>query len=135
MPEKYSLSKLINSVTNYRKESGTEFKIECASIKPNRLFHVDSKKTLGFGQDNTDRASFKSKFKTISPSKDNNNIDISIMNDNLEKNAINKENSKKTLIDFFPVDKLIKIETKFISLISKIKNIDQLRDELYNMDK
>ena len=129
MPEKYSLSKLINSVTNYRKESGTEFKIDVASIKPNRLFHVESNKTLGFGQDNPYRASFKSKFKTISPSKDNNNIDNSIINDNLEKNAINKENSKKTLIDFFPVDKLIKIETKFISLISKIKNINQLRDE------
>ena len=124
-PEKYSLSKLINSVTNYRKESGNDFKIDVASIKPNRLFHVESNKTI-FTQHRHPKSSFKSNLKTISSLE--NNIKNK-NNSNLNKNIENGENIKKSIYDYFPVDKLIKIETKFILLISKIKNISQLREE------
>ena len=129
--QKYSLSNLINSVTNYRKETGTDFKIDVSSIKPNRLFHADSYNTIGFIQPNQHRASFvgKSKLKAISPLKDN-NLDKTALSNNKEKEKKESpEKIKKSLIDYFPMDKLIKIETKYNILISKIKNIIQLREE------
>ena len=128
--EKYTLSKLINSVTNYRKETGTDFKIDVASIKPNKLFHVDSYNTIGVIQPHH-RTSFieKTKLKSISPFKDNNNFNNSVIDNNNQNEEKNPEKTKKSLIDYFPIDKLIKLETKFIILISKIKNINQLREE------
>ena len=129
-PEKYTLSKLINSVTNYRKESGNDFKIDVSSIKPFRLFHADSSKTIGLGNRYNHRFSFleKSKIKTISPIKKENNSVISKSQINESKNL---EKPKKSIIDYFPVDKLIRIETKFIVLMSKIKNAKQLWEQKF----
>ena len=41
-PQKFTLTKLINSFSNYRKEAGYNIWIDASSIKPNRLFHVES---------------------------------------------------------------------------------------------
>ena len=127
-PEKYTLSKLINSVSNYRKESGSDFKIDVSSIKPSRLFHVDSTKYLG-NPSNYSSILHKDSFisrsrKIISPVK--NDTKISAKSD-IETKEV--KNEKKSIIDYFPVDKLIKIETKTIILMSKIKNPEQLREE------
>ena len=127
-PEKYTLSKLINSVSNYRKESGSDFKIDVSSIKPSRLFHVDSTKYLG-NPSNYSNILHKDSFisrsrKIISPVK--NDTKISAKSD-IETKEV--KNEKKSIIDYFPVDKLIKIETKTIILMSKIKNPEQLREE------
>ena len=127
-PEKYTLSKLINSVSNYRKESGSDFKIDVSSIKPSRLFHVDSTKYLG-NPSNYSSILHKDSFisrsrKIISPVK--NDTKISAKSD-IEAKEV--KNEKKSIIDYFPVDKLIKIETKTIILMSKIKNPEQLREE------
>ena len=127
-PEKYTLSKLINSVTNYRKESGNDFKIDVSSIKPYRLFHVDSMKTIGLGQRYNLKTSFieKTKFRNISPLKKENH---SVIKNKIPNEELVLDNTKKNLIDYFPVDKLIKMETKFIVLMSKIKNAKQLWEE------
>ena len=127
-PEKYTLSKLINSVTNYRKESGNDFKIDVSTIKPYRLFHVDSMKTIGLGYRYNHRTSFieKTKFRNISPLKKENH---SVVNTKIPNEEQVLDNTKKNLIDYFPVDKLIKMETKFIVLMSKIKNAKQLWEE------
>ena len=127
-PEKYTLSKLINSVTNYRKESGNDFKIDVSTIKPYRLFHVDSMKTIGLGYRYNHRTSFieKTKFRNISPLKKENH---SVINTKIPNEEQVLDNTKKNLIDYFPVDKLIKMETKFIVLMSKIKNAKQLWEE------
>ena len=127
-PEKYTLSKLINSVSNYRKESGSDFKIDVSSIKPSRLFHVDSNKYLG-SHSNYSNILHKDSFisrsrKIISPVKKD--TKISAKSDIETKDP---KNEKKNIIDYFPVDKLIKIETKTIILMSKIKNPEQLREE------
>ena len=128
--QKYTLSNLINSVTNFKKETGSDFKIDVSSIKPNRLFHADSFHTIGFVQPKQHRTSFigKTKIKAISPLKGN-DLDNTLLNNNKEKEKQDSEIIKKSLIDYFPMDKLIKIETKFNNLISKIKNINQLREE------
>ena len=128
-PEKYTLSKLINSVSNYRKESGSDFKIDVSSIKPSRLFHVDSNKYLGNPSNYSNilhKDSFisRTRAKIISPVKKDTNI--SVKSDIETKDA---KNEKKNIIDYFPVDKLIRIETKTIILMSKIKNPEQLREE------
>ena len=130
-PEKYTLTKLINSVSNYRKETGLDFKIDVASIKPNRLFHVESYKTLGLEFIPHHRASFiqKTNYRNISPLIDINNINNTDNNNITIKEEKIEENTKKQIIDFFPVEKLIKLETKFIILISKFKNVNQLREE------
>ena len=127
-PEKYTLTKLINSVSNYRKETGSDFKIDVSSIKPNRLFHVESYKTIGQEIIPHHRASFmqKSNYNNIYPLR---NINNSVINNDMTNEEKNKENAKKDIIDYFPIDKLIKMETKFIILISKLKNINELREE------
>ena len=120
-PEKYTLTKLINSVSNYRKETGSDFKIDVSSIKPNRLFHVESYKTIGLEVIPHHRASFMqtANYNNIPPLKDAYN---SVNNNNAINEKKIQENTKKNIIDYFPIDKLIKIETKFIVLISKLKN-------------
>ena len=128
-PEKYTLSKLINSVSNYRKESGSDFKIDMSSIKPSRLFHADSNKYLGNPSNYSSilhKDSFISRIRTkiISPVKKDNNISVK---SDIETKDV--KNEKKSIIDYFPVDKLIKIETKTIILMSKIKNPEQLKEE------
>jgi len=128
-PEKYTLSKLINSVSNYRKESGSDFKIDVSSIKPSRLFHVDSNKYLGNPSNYSSilhKGSFisRTRMKIISPVKKDNNISAK---SDIETKDV--KNVKKSIIDYFPVDKLIKIETKTIILMSKIKNAEKLREE------
>lgn len=128
-PEKYTLSKLINSVSNYRKESGSDFKIDVSSIKPSRLFHVDSNKYLGNPTNyssilHKDSFISRPRYKIISPVKKDTNI--SVKSDIETKD---EKNEKKSIIDYFPVDKLIRIETKYIILMSKIKSADQLREE------
>ena len=127
-PEKYTLTKLINSVSNYRKETGSDFKIDVSSIKPNRLFHVDSYKAMGMDVIPPHRASFiqTANYKNIPPLKAINN---SVINNNTINEKKIEKNTKKNIIDYFPIDKLIKIETKFIILISKLKNIEQLKEE------
>ena len=128
--EKYTLTKLINSVSNYRRETGTDFKIDVSSIKPSKLFHVESNRTIGFDEPLSHTTSFiiKSKSKNILPLKDK-LLSNSVRNMNMENEEKREENVKKTIIDFFPVDKLIKMETKFNILISKMKNLNELRNE------
>ena len=129
-PEKYTLTKLINSVSNYRKEIGTDFKIDVSTIKPNRLFHFDSYRTIGIKDNNSHSTSFmvKSNYKNISPIR-NKILNNSTLNNNTEKEVKKIENEKKTIIDYFPINNLIKMETKLIILISKIKNLIQLKEE------
>ena len=128
-PERCSLSKLINSVTNYKKRSGNDFKIDVSSIKPSRLFHANSSKTIGLASRNNNHS-----FSFMEKSKTKNNSQIKLDNNSIintsQINEIKKqENIKKSIIDYFPVDKLIRIETKFIVLMSKIKNAKQLWEE------
>ena len=70
-PQKYTLTKLINSFSNFRKEAGYNFRIDTSSIKPNRLFDVESNKTIGIKEIHLQKASFMTKFcyKNISPLK------------------------------------------------------------------
>ena len=132
--EHYTLSKLISSVSNYRKESGSDFKLDLSSIKPSNLFHNDSSKNIGLSKfySITPKKSFmsSSKFKNFSPLKNDANTSLANNYEINEEKVLNNE--KKGIIDYFPLDKLIKMETKFINLLSKIKNVNQLREEYIN---
>ena len=131
--EQNSLSKLISSVSNYRKESGSEFKLDLSSIKPSKLFHANSFHKIGLHKNYPiiHRNSYSSslKLKNLSSLKNDVNTTLQSNNEENDEKTIDNDKKVKGIIDYFPVRKLIKTETKFINLLSKIKDANQLREE------
>ena len=141
-PEKYSLSTLIHNVSNYKKEIGEDFKIDVDNIKPRNLKNINrTTKALYYPKFTYDDDKFQNPLKpikknkyTINLHKETNNLNISNFineNNNFEnftQNIVIKD-EPKDFYSLFPIEKLSKFETKFIILITKIKNSKYMKEE------
>ena len=145
--QRYSLSTLIHNVSNYKKEVGEELNIDVDSIKPRNLKNINKTTRSSFSSkvsynndifQNSLKQVKRNKF-TINLHKEIDRPSISnLVNkiyssennipDNYTTNTIIKD-EPMNFYSLFPIEKLSKFETKFIILMTKIKNCKYMKEE------
>ena len=139
----FSLSTLIHNVSSYKKEKGEDLNIDVESIKPRNLQNLNKSAKASY---DSKIIYSNDKFKNLLRSKKNNftinlykennvlsaaNIMKSIENDSIDNfnSTTPIKNESKDFYTLFPIEKLSRFETKFIILMTKIKNSKYMKEE------